>query len=61
MWLLNFEVYSKEKGQGKYGENLIDGGKILEKQSIVEIEEQYLKVWSKKIHPDLNFLKQCLY
>ena len=47
MWLLNFEVYSKEKDQGKYAENLIDGEKTMEKETIVEIEEQYLKVWSK--------------
>ena len=47
MWLLNFEVYSKEKDQGKYAENLIDGGKIMEQETIVEIEEQYLKVSSK--------------
>ena len=60
MWLLNFEVYNKEKDQGKYAENLIDGGKTMEKETIVEIEEQYLKVWSKWIHPSLNFLKQCV-
>ena len=47
MWLLNFEVYSKEKDQGKYAENLIDGGKIMGKGTKIEIEEQYLKVWSK--------------
>ena len=47
MWLLDFEVYSKEKDQGKYAENLIDGGKIMEKGTKIEIEEQYLKVWSK--------------
>ena len=46
MWLLNFEVYSKEKDQGNYAETLIDGGKTMEKETIVEIEEQYLKVWS---------------
>ena len=33
MWLLNFEVYSKEKDRGKYAENLIDGGKIMEKRT----------------------------
>ena len=43
MWLLNFEVYSKEKDLGKYAENLIEGGKILEKGTKIEIEE----VWSK--------------
>ena len=47
MWHLNFEVYSKEKDQGNYAENLTDGGKTMEKETIVEIEEQYLKVWSK--------------
>ena len=31
MWILNFEVYSKEKDQGKYVENLIEGEKIMER------------------------------
>jgi hypothetical protein len=39
MWLLNFEVYSKEKDQGKYAETLIDGGKIMEKRTKNEVLE----------------------